>query len=750
MSSSSLLNNVSINKANVQDANISDLTTTKLESTTANISDLTTTKLESTTANISGLTVDNLTVDNLTTTKLDSTTANISDLTVDNLTVNNITDATPDYDVIVVGGGIAGITAAIYLAENLSNKKVGLFTDANKQTDLEFYKTLIYRPSELPDSNLKEQLIKEQLINDINQVGGGVCGLANSIVGGYSFFNTNGWKNSKDNVYNIVENRNTDVFPGNFNGGGLPYSRNIGGLLNMSGGVAILDEEYYKNSDLDYLLELEEFKNMYDLITIEDIADDKTNKVQSEIATAVKNSVLDNSGLYFHKNGLATEKSNYNKCGRIHFQKKLNDATNNHNLIVNYGCEVNNLNIIQKDNKNICDGIYVNGKFISSKHIILSAGIPGTPGLLQTANNSIPTKPLKDFSGNFKENPYIETLLLIPNALDKFNNTYSKDNYTNNIVLNSVSKSKTDVYNNPSAENYFIQSFNLEFGPHILTLATLLIGLPNRVYTNYSEFILLPEAATFVTILSQIGQKTIPDTSLTGWSGGYKPVGYMVMNLLIFYPPANTSILMDHTKNSCTISNEKTMNQISNVENPLSTTTATPLSTYSFVNGMLKYNITYEYLKFKNGVSEEQQNKYLTDYKNFMISLTFGETSVRYNLYKNFSQGYYVGSDTFTPFTSDMVDGIPVRLGSTPIVLTQTIDNKDFQAAIYKSGNYTWHGTEMTSEYINKHSHEFNDIVGLYSGDQCAWPVTSPSSTGIFSACCGLRAANAVISSLNN
>jgi hypothetical protein len=207
----------------------------------------------------------------------------------------------------------------------------------------------------------------------------------------------------------------------------------------------------------------------------------------------------------------------------------------------------------------------------------------------------------------------------------------------------------------------------------------------------------------------------MPDSS---WSGGYKPVGYMSMNLLIFYPPANTSNLMDHTKNSCTISNEKTMNQISNVENPLSTTEITPIGTYSFVNGMLKYNITYEYLKFKNGVSEEQKNKYLTEYKDFMIKLNFGETSVRYNLYKNFSYGRYdVVLDTFVQFTSDMVDGIPIKLGSTQTVLTQTIDNKDFYDAIYSCGSYTWHGTEMTSEYINKKTHEFNDIVGLYSGD---------------------------------
>ena len=515
----------------------------------------------------------------------------------------------------------------------------------------------------------------------------------------------------------------------------------------MSGAVAILDEEYYKNSDLDYLSELNLFKNIYDFLTIDDIINNNeiADETQSEIAKAMKNAVLPNSGLYYHNNGMAIEKSNYNKCGRINFQQKLDDAVSKYNLIVNYGCEVNNLNIVQKDNKNICNGIYVDGKFISSHNVILSAGIPGTTGILQTTNNLTPSKPLKDFSGNFKENPYAEFLYLIPNAKDEYLNKNQDDNYTNNIIFNSVSNSKTDVYNNYSAENYYIQTFNLDFPSHLLTLATLLTGLTlGKVYTNYDEFIILSDSTEFVATMKAIGQITTPDAK---WLGGFKPTGNMIMTILICYPTANSSNLMDHSLNSCTINNEKTMHEVSNVENPLSQTA--PIAKYSLINGMLKYNITYEYLKFKKNVSTEQKDKYLTDYKEFIIKLNFGENSLRYNLYKNMSLGYNIDGVGLLPITQ-VFDNIPATIGSTNIPLTTTMNNEDFYDAIYKSGNYTWHVTDITSKYIDSNTLEFNDIDGLFSGDQSAWPFVAPSSTGVISSVCAIRAANSVITKLHN
>ena len=74
-----------------------------------------------------------------------------------------------DYDVIVVGGGIAGITAIIKLSKEIPNKKIALFTDADKLTDLKFYQTLMFNPNNLPEDALSptdRQVLIEQF-NDL-------------------------------------------------------------------------------------------------------------------------------------------------------------------------------------------------------------------------------------------------------------------------------------------------------------------------------------------------------------------------------------------------------------------------------------------------------------------------------------------------------------------------------------------------------------------------------------------------------
>ena len=113
--------------------------------------------------------------------------------------------------------------------------------------------------------------------------------------------------------------------------------------------------------------------------------------------------------------------------------------------------------------------------------------------------------------------------------------------------------------------------------------------------------------------------------------------------------------------------------------------------------------------------------------------------------------GYNIDGVGLIPITSEMVDNnFPATIGSTGIPLTQTMNNEDFHEAIYKCGNYTWHVTDITSNYIDKNTLEFIDINGLYSGDSNAYPNVVPTSTAFLSGCCAARAANSVIAKLHN
>ena len=62
---------------------------------------------------------------------------------------------------------------------------------------------------------------------------------------------------------------------------------------------------------------------------------------------------------------------------------------------------------------------------------------------------------------------------------------------------------------------------------------------------------------------------------------------------------------------------------------------------------------------------------------------------------------------------------------------------------------YTWHGTCITSNIIDNDTFVFYFIIGLYRGDQSAFPLCFTSSTGILSALCYLRASKTVLNKLN-
>ena len=178
--------------------------------------------------------------------------ADIDNLNVKNLVVENtIETENKHFDVIVVGSGPAAVAATINLADKLSNtdKKIALFSDASELSELDFYKTFVNNPKNLPDGTVG----KQELID--NQLARGANGLLGGLGGGYSPFNLSTYDIKQDNIYNmkftnLTGGRDSSV-AGPFRGGGLQYCKKIGGLANLNGGIAITNPIYYVFEDGD-------------------------------------------------------------------------------------------------------------------------------------------------------------------------------------------------------------------------------------------------------------------------------------------------------------------------------------------------------------------------------------------------------------------------------------------------------------------------------------------------------------------
>ena len=783
--SSSLLNSVSINKANVQDANISDLTATKLESTTANISDLTATKLESTTANISDLTA----------TKLESTTANISDLTVDNLTVNNITDPTPDYDVIVVGGGIAAITAILKLSKEIPNKKIALFTDADKLTDLEFYQTLMFNPNNLPEDALPKK-DRDILIEQFNN---NATGTLNAITGGYSNLNIQNFEYKMSDVYNLKNDNITNNIidtAGTFKGGGLAYVKKIGGQINMNSGLAIVDPAYYKVNDgdiedgapIDLTSELSYVTSIYNTTQIypnfepdfsvlqlvdRESAKNYAKKVLESINTSILGSTSNARG------DALVEPQYYYSAGRINFQRMLDtEETNNPNLYIFYNSFVENLQIINNNNKLECKGIYSNSKLITANHVILSGGFSGTVPLLLTANSTIETPlRLENLGTGWSETQACILPIFTPNFKNEY---YLNDNKTSSFMYNNVR-----AYSNPNkgaSEIYDTYTFDLENNNDLLKFASL---LNSKKFADNNDLISDTFSMQIVQLVAFLhSQEMVYDTSwpdltsnssLIGTLQGAgvdtsflqyvqqnKPSGKINFTVTITYTGSKYNKYLSNESNIIKMNTQGTMNKCdpkSSYNNP--TTPGTPgkdqnLITYNTVKNMLSHQFKMKYFDFVSDTPEDIKNEVLNDMRKILDGIFYGNTSYRHKYYNNVSLGKYdYSTSQYVQWSSADIDNIPAQFNNGalyfPIYFPHVgMSNDAFLDQLQKNSIVTWHWTQATSKYIDINTFKFNTIDGLYSGDLNAFPNVVPTSTSFLSACCATRAANSVISSLTN
>ena len=741
--------------------------------------------------------------------------ADIDNLNVKNLVVeNDIETENKDFDVIIVGGGPAAIAATLNLVDKLSgtDKKIALFTDANKRSDIDFYSSFVNNPNNLPEGTPeKEELIKKYFDR-------GVSGLLGALGGGYSVFNLATHDLKQDNIYNMkctIFTNNDDGVPlngGPFRGGGMPYSKNIGGLVNMNGGVAITDPKYYhfKENDIydsvpiDLRHELDYVKSIYETTTMYPNLDTKGYMPNSISAANIKNfaTKLNNAmnSSVFGKSGVTPtdiliEPEYYWSCGKINFQRKLNNAQSlNPNLHIFYNSFVDNLEINNVNGEQVCTGIYTNSKLFTAEKVILSANHPGTIALLQTVNSTI-ERPLKNLGKNWNETQS----LIFPLQIANFNPNlaHTKEyNYSSSVIYGNISNG--DPYRG-IGEVYSGSTFNLEYDPHLLKYTGFLTGTEFKsvkelmrgspampsvalmtvqaiLFLQGQEFVYDPTwpllggdvgNAVLETLTIEIPYLTPNNPNGTYWdiiknnfgpNTPNKPVGFLNFTVFIAYSGTKYNNYLNASNNVIKYNTEGTVLKC----NPKSKFINNPLGgsgkdsnyiTYDNLQNTLKYDISVKYFDFKEGTPQDKKDDMINDMRRIIDKIFYEKNNLRENLFKQLSLGKWdLTAGTLNNLRGwteqDFASNPPTFEDQTQY--TKTMKNEEFLTIARRNSFPTWHWTQGTSDYIDVNTFEFNDIKGLYSGDQLAFPNPYATSTTLLSSSCAVRASNSVVSKLVN
>ena len=698
-------------------------------------------------------------VDNLT-----SATAKITNLVVDDLKVNNVEDATPDYDVIVVGGGIAAVSALIKLITELVNrgdysKKIGLFLNSPEVTKLDFYKTLIYNPDNIPEE------AERAIINDSLKIPDSdlerTRSTARSLYGG--FYVTNNLGQRLENVYlqrQIIKNDKTAANPL----GGLLDVRALGGLVNINGTVAVTASDSYVNNNLDLRSELDFVLEQFKLATKENILRNNNTSEDQIILVQTLDSALGN--IQNHtvvEGGALVEDKYYNSCGRINLLEKLEELRSMYsNLVINYNSQVTSLDVLIKDGMNCANGVFVNydSKFTANR-IILSAGITGTATLLRSMNDEFPSpqKPLGNFTAKYQEIPPFNFLLTLPNLKeDKRGSSITNYNHAP-FSITLTQNNRNSRFDSNTVETFWFKAFNMEVKQDVLQSATIFFG-QGELFQDYEEFIAGPLAPAFSNLVGQIGQQRVLDSS---WNGGYKPVGSFGVYLIIVYGASNLyESFHDSSSNSNFINNTKTDVEL---QGDSITSTKLPGSVnktvkepYETFKNALKTTVTHDYVKVLSG-KEQQYNEYLNNIRKTLDDVLYGEFSIKFQMLNSFSRGLYPYTPPPLPpsqqiilWTAEASDLIPNQIGAD---VTQAPYSRDMTLEQFKQfnevngGEYTWHSTRCYDQFLNQNTYGFNNIKNLYAGDQGSVSFIATNSTSLLSASAAVRAAQGVVDSFN-
>ena len=175
--------------------------------------------------------------------------------------------------------------------------------------------------------------------------------------------------------------------------------------------------------------------------------------------------------------------------------------------------------------------------------------------------------------------------------------------------------------------------------------------------------------------------------------------------------------------------------------------------------------------EFKDGITYQQKAEFLNIFIKLFNNLFNSPNCLRLKIAEKISHGTAFGKifdpqSTIQPFSytapnqgqiGNIAGAQDISWGVTEKTFTQKVEftldpTPDEQTAIdnmikdlQDNSAYIWHITKHFKRFTNPDTNEFDDLPGIYSGDQCGFHNLSVSSTAVLSAMMGCRAANAAV-----
>jgi hypothetical protein len=402
-----------------------------------------------------------------------------------------------DFDYAIIGGGESGITTLMHLVNTCKNPdaKIVLITDGQQQDDIQFRKSFLTFPQNLPEGDLRDELLK--IVEDGSSIGGAQGGYSNFNLGGNAF------RNKFDNIYAYRWSNNTDPNKPNDPKGGFDYGswvvRELGGFCNINGGNAGIDPRDYrvtnddttwngvdtglKEDNLDDLLDI--YKTYYPNLRqrpVKLLPGESYPATQESVNNYVRlfgqiENGLQNSSMGVKNTAFSIDNDNFFVSGRREWNaiiKKI--QMENPNVEVIYNTEVNEIRNADKDVKTIVANRR-QVKLLARKIIVSSGQIGSTKLVEQMIHDNLPLFNNVKPQLNYRENTGTVIITFLANTKEDL--VPQMDTNKRSIVVGRelYDTSASTSHSSSTVEVQTLLNINLTFDPHFLRLVGLFASI---------------------------------------------------------------------------------------------------------------------------------------------------------------------------------------------------------------------------------------------------------------------------------